>query len=79
MLARRASVILELTMDDKAKLRVPAALAVVVLAGCGTPSPAPADASTDTPVVVADAGPADAGCVPPEVYDPVAMMCIPIV
>lgn len=79
MLAAPASGILALTMDDKPKLRVPAALAVVVLAGCGTPAPAPADASTDAPVVVADAGPADAGCIPPEVYDPVAMMCIPIV
>lgn len=66
-------------MDETPKLTLPAVLAVVVLsAGCTT-SPTPvADAGADAPPVVADAG-FDAGCVPPEVWDPVARACIPIV
>ena len=79
MPARFASGILSPPMDIKTKLRVPAALAVVALAGCGGSNPpAPTDASADA-VLVADAGPSDAGCTPPEVWDPVAMACIPII
>ncbi len=67
-------------MDEKTdpkKLVVPAALVIAVLAtGCGTAT-SPVDASQgDT--AVADAG-FDAGCIPPEQYDPVSHTCIPVV
>ncbi len=62
----------------KRKLVVPAVLAVAVLAtGCGTATPSNDAAVGDT--MVADAGTFDAGCVPPEVYDPTTRACVPIV
>jgi hypothetical protein len=71
-------------MDQQAqkKLRIPVALAVVVLASAAsacTTTPAPQDAAMPTDTAVADAGDFDAGCVPPEVYDPSTRTCIPVV
>jgi hypothetical protein len=63
----------------KKKLVVPAALAVVVLAsGCGNAQPS-TDAGPAPDAFVADAGAFDAGCVPPEVYDPISRTCVPVV
>jgi hypothetical protein len=64
--------------QTKKKLVLPAALAVAVLAsGCGNAVTSNDAAPTDG--AVADAGTFDAGCVPPEVYDPVAHACVPLV
>jgi hypothetical protein len=69
-------------MDQPApkKLRIPVALAVVVLASGAaacTSTPSSNDAAVGD-AAVADAD-FDAGCVPPEVYDPSTRTCVPVV
>ena len=65
-------------IETQKKLVVPTMLAVAVLAtGCVTPAPANDAAPTDA-VAVVDAG-FDAGCVPPEEYDPISHSCVPVV
>lgn len=70
-------------MDGKEEVRklvVPAVLAIATLAaasGCGS-SNTPVDAAASDSAIVADAG-FDAGCIPPEEYDPVSHTCIPVV
>jgi len=67
--------------ETKKRLVVPAVLAVAVHAtGCVTNMPTTDAAVQDT--AVADAGTDtgfDAGCIPPEEYDPVSHSCVPIV
>lgn len=61
------------------KLVLPTVLAVAVLAtGCGSTTQ-PSDAGPVDDTAVADAGDFDAGCVPPEVYDPSTHTCVPLV
>lgn len=65
--------------EKKKKLVLPTALAVAVIAsGCGGTTPAPANDASQNDAAIADAG-TDAGCVPPEVYDPTSGMCVPLV
>jgi hypothetical protein len=61
------------------KLVVPAVLAVAVLATGCTGTTHENDGSVQNDTAVADAGAFDAGCVPPEEYDPVSHTCIPVV
>jgi len=62
----------------KKKLAIPAALAIaVIVTGCGN-TPGASDAGRVDDGAVADAA-FDAGCVDPEVYDPVSHSCVPIV
>lgn len=68
--------------ETKPRLRLPAVLAVAVVAaplmsGCGG-TPTPANDAGQVDAQLADAG-SDAGCIPPEVYDPSTMQCVPIV
>jgi hypothetical protein len=70
--------------EKKRKLVVPAVLAIAtiatgstILTGCTT-TPAQNDAASNDTAVVADAG-SDAGCIPPEEYDPVSHSCVPLV
>lgn len=59
------------------KLVLPTMLAVAVLAsGCGSTTQPSDSGVNDTAVADADF---DAGCVPPEQYDPVSRTCIPVV
>lgn len=63
--------------ETKKKLVVPTVLAIAVLAtGCGTSTTQPDAAQPDA--AVADAS-FDAGCVPPEEYDPISHSCVPLV
>ncbi|MFO0685050.1 MAG: hypothetical protein U0234_23530 [Sandaracinus sp.] len=65
--------------ETKKKLVLPTALAVAVLAsGCGGGNPTPGNDAAQNDAAIADAG-MDAGCVPPEVYDPTSGMCVPLV